>query len=81
MTRMREAKANAGGSDAYSGGYNYAGQGTEDILPSGSGRQIVASYANENKEVHSAEQKTPATRRILIMDDDPDITPIFKKGV
>jgi CheY-like chemotaxis protein len=79
MTRMQEANANAGGRDTHSG-YSYAGQGTMDIPPSSSKRQIIASYANRNKEVQRVELKTPATRRILVMDDDPDITLTFKKA-
>jgi CheY-like chemotaxis protein len=51
-----------------------------DILPSSFKRQIIASYTNGNKEVRSVELKTPTTRRILIVDDDPDITLTFKKA-
>jgi hypothetical protein len=79
MIRMQEANANAGVRDTHSG-YSYAGQGTVDIPASSSKRQIIASYANGNKEVQRVELKTPATRRILIVDDDPDITLTFKKA-
>jgi CheY-like chemotaxis protein len=80
MTRMREANANTGRSDTDGNGYGYAGQGTVDISHSSSKRQMVASYANKNKERQRVELKRPATRRILIMDDDPDITLTFKKA-
>jgi CheY-like chemotaxis protein len=80
MTRIQEENANTGGRDTHSGSYSYAGQETIDIPSSRSKRQIIASYADGNKEVQSVELKTPATRRILVMDDDPDITLTFKKA-
>jgi two-component system catabolic regulation response regulator CreB/two-component system response regulator ChvI len=80
MTRIREENANTGGSDTRSGSYSYAGQGTMNIPPSSSKQQITASYANRNNEVQSVKLKTPATRRILVVDDDPDITLTFKKA-
>ncbi|HEU4822231.1 MAG TPA: response regulator [Nitrososphaeraceae archaeon] len=80
MTRIREENANTGGTDTHSGSYSYAGQGTMSIPPSSSKQQIIASYANGNKEVQRVVLKTPATRRILVVDDDPDITLTFKKA-
>jgi CheY-like chemotaxis protein len=80
MIRMREADANTGGSDMHSIGYNGAEHGTLDISPSSSKRQIITSYTNGNEEVQSVELKTPATRRIMVVDDDPDITLTFKKA-
>jgi CheY-like chemotaxis protein len=80
MTRIREKNANTGRSDTHSGSYSYAGQGTMNIPPSSSKQQVTTSYANGNKEVQRVELKTPATRRILVVDDDPDITLTFKKA-
>jgi len=80
MPRIREAYESTGGGDTHSGGYSYVGEGTMDIPPSSSRRQIIASYANGNNEVQRVELKTPATRRILVVDDDPDITLTFKKA-
>jgi CheY-like chemotaxis protein len=61
--------------DMYSQGYSNAGHGTLD-----SKRQMIASNANGSKEVQNLKLKTPATRQILVVDDDPDITLTFKKA-
>jgi CheY-like chemotaxis protein len=63
----------------YSRGYSNAGDITRDSAFSSSS-QMIASHADGSKEVQSLELKTPATRRILVMDDDPDITLTFKKA-
>src|SRR5215207_11070810 len=68
-----------GRNDMYSQGYSNAGHITRDSASSSSNRQMIASHANESKEVQNLKLKTPATRRILVMDDDPDITLTFKK--
>src|SRR5919106_607565 len=61
--------------DMYSQGYSNAGHRTLDNK-----RQMIASYANGSKEVQNLKLKTPATRQILVVDDDPDITLTFKKA-
>jgi CheY-like chemotaxis protein len=68
-----------GRGDMYSRGYSNAGDITRDSAFSSSS-QMIASHADGIKEVQSLELKTPATRRILVMDDDPDITLTFKKA-
>jgi CheY-like chemotaxis protein len=67
-----------GTSNTHSNGYGSAGHKTLDSSSS-SKRQMIASYANGNKEVQSLELRPPTTRRILVVDDDPDITLTFKK--
>lgn len=79
MESMKGANANTGGSGMHSNDYSNTGHRILDGTPSSSMRQMIASYANGTIEEQNLELKTPATRRILVVDDDPDITLTFKK--
>jgi CheY-like chemotaxis protein len=66
--------------DIHSNGYSNVGHETLDNASSNPKRQMTVSYANGNKEKQDLRLKTPATRQILVVDDDPDITLTFKKA-